>query len=104
MTGGPGRDESAEQRADRLWNDMLQEVRVSQTGAQILFGFLLGVAFTPRFAALGGFDKDLYVAARLITTGLALVLSVTLMAWFFIAWLLLPYTVLRRAERGKQRR
>jgi hypothetical protein len=57
----PGRQESPEQRADRMWDDMLQEVRVSQTGAQILFGFLLSVAFTPRFAGLGGFDKGLYV-------------------------------------------
>ena len=58
---GPGREETPEQRADRMWDDMLQEVRVSQTGAQILFGFLLSVAFTPRFADLGAFDKALYV-------------------------------------------
>ncbi|MFF1868816.1 DUF6328 family protein [Kitasatospora herbaricolor] len=42
---------------------MLQEVRVSQTGGQILFGFLISVAFMPRFAALPDFDKSLYVAA-----------------------------------------
>jgi hypothetical protein len=59
--GGPGREETPEERADRLWDEMLQEVRVCQTGAQILFGFLLSVAFTPRFAGLGGFDKTLYV-------------------------------------------
>ncbi|GAA2974464.1 DUF6328 family protein [Streptomyces lactacystinicus] len=58
----PGRDETPQQRADRLWNEMLQEVRVCQTGAQILFGFLIGVAFTPRFAALSDFDRNLYVA------------------------------------------
>ena len=60
--GAPGRHETETQRADRRWNDILQEVRVAQTGAQILFGFLLSVAFTPRFAGLGGFDRDLYVA------------------------------------------
>ncbi|MFF2545101.1 DUF6328 family protein [Kitasatospora sp. NPDC058063] len=60
--GAPGRDETPQQRADRLWSEMLQEVRVCQTGAQILFGFLIGVAFTPRFAALPDFDKNLYVA------------------------------------------
>ncbi|WP_405363479.1 DUF6328 family protein [Kitasatospora sp. NBC_00085] len=60
--GAPGRDETPQERADRLWNEMLQEVRVCQTGAQILFGFLIGVAFTPRFAALPDFDKNLYVA------------------------------------------
>ncbi|WTU30769.1 DUF6328 family protein [Kitasatospora purpeofusca] len=58
----PGRDETPQERADRLWNEMLQEVRVCQTGAQILFGFLIGVAFTPRFAVLPDFDKSLYVA------------------------------------------
>ncbi|WP_353651750.1 DUF6328 family protein [Streptomyces sp. XY431] len=33
-----GRRESAEERADRRWSDLLQEVRVAQTGSQILFG------------------------------------------------------------------
>ncbi|AUY53539.1 DUF6328 family protein [Streptomyces sp. CB01881] len=60
--GAPGRNETPQERADRLWNELLQEVRVCQTGAQILFGFLIGVAFTPRFAALPDFDKNLYVA------------------------------------------
>lgn len=64
-----GREESPEQRADRMWNDMLQEVRVSQTGAQILFGFLLSVAFTPRFTALGELDKTLYVITLLLGAG-----------------------------------
>ncbi|KOV35052.1 hypothetical protein ADK60_10115 [Streptomyces sp. XY431] len=45
-----------------MWSEMLQEVRVCQTGAQILFGFLLSVAFTPRFASLPDFDKHLYTA------------------------------------------
>ncbi|WP_327675423.1 DUF6328 family protein [Kitasatospora sp. NBC_00458] len=61
-----GRDETPAERADRLWTDMLQEVRVAQTGAQILFGFLIGVAFTPRFAGLPDFDHDLYVATVLL--------------------------------------
>ncbi|GHF38379.1 hypothetical protein GCM10018790_15090 [Kitasatospora xanthocidica] len=65
--GGPGRlrtgrRESPEERADRCWVDLLQEVRVAQTGAQVLFGFLLSVVFMPRFAQLGGFDRGLYVA------------------------------------------
>ncbi|MFD8322430.1 DUF6328 family protein [Kitasatospora purpeofusca] len=56
-----GRRESAEERADRRWDDLLQEVRVAQTGSQILFGFLLSVVFMPRFAQLGDFDRGLYV-------------------------------------------
>ncbi|MFC5908894.1 DUF6328 family protein [Streptacidiphilus monticola] len=58
-----GRRETREERADRRWNDLLQEVRVAQTGAQIMFGFLLGVAFTPRFRELNGFDHALYLTA-----------------------------------------
>ncbi|MEE1787046.1 DUF6328 family protein [Streptomyces sp. SP17BM10] len=56
-----GRRESADERADRRWTDLLQEVRVAQTGSQVLFGFLLSVAFMPRFVSLGGFDRGLYV-------------------------------------------
>ncbi|HEV2635243.1 MAG TPA: DUF6328 family protein [Actinocrinis sp.] len=157
--GGPGRDETAQERADRMWDELLQEVRVSQTGAQILFGFLLSVAFTPRFATLGGFDKGLYVvivvlgacatgalitpvclhralsghdvkprlvrvAGRFVALGLGLlaltiatalllllrtatghpalatVLSVLVLGWFCVCWLLLPRVLLRRAERA----
>lgn len=56
-----GRHETAEQRADRRWGELLQEVRVAQTGVQILLGFLLSVAFTPRFAQLGEFDRTVYL-------------------------------------------
>ncbi|MFJ8041686.1 DUF6328 family protein [Kitasatospora sp. NPDC096147] len=62
-----GRDETAEERADRRWNDLLQEVRIAQTGAQIMFGFLLTVAFTPRFATIDGFERVLY--ATVVTLG-----------------------------------
>ena len=47
-----GRPESAAQRADRNWSDVLQELRVLQTGTQILTGFLLALAFQPAFADL----------------------------------------------------
>ncbi|MFJ7906738.1 DUF6328 family protein [Kitasatospora sp. NPDC096204] len=56
-----GRRETPDERADRRWSDLLQEVRVAQTGSQVLFGFLLSVVFMPRFAQLGGFDRGLYV-------------------------------------------
>ena len=44
-----GRDESLNEKMDRNWNDILQELRVTQTGTQILTGFLLAIAFQPRF-------------------------------------------------------
>ncbi|WP_045695153.1 DUF6328 family protein [Streptomyces rubellomurinus] len=56
-----GRRESADERADRRWTDLLQEVRIAQTGSQVLFGFLLSVVFMPRFTQLGGLDRALYV-------------------------------------------
>lgn len=53
--------ESARERVNRRWNEILQETRVAQTGVQILFGFLLSVAFTPLFRDLGTFDRVVYV-------------------------------------------
>ncbi|WP_405010202.1 DUF6328 family protein [Kitasatospora sp. NBC_01539] len=71
-----GRDESADERADRLWAELLQEVRIAQTGAQIMFGFLLTVVFTERFTTLHGFDRGLYV----VVVTLGAVATGTLMA------------------------
>lgn len=74
-----GRHESPEERADRRWNELLQEVRVIQTGVQILFAFLLTVVFTPRFTTLPSTDKTIYVVTVLLgaaTTG-ALIGTVT---------------------------
>ncbi|MFE4258965.1 DUF6328 family protein [Streptomyces sp. NPDC056883] len=56
-----GRDESAEERADRQWQELVQEIRVAQTGVQILFGFLLTVVFAPVFAGLAQTEKTIYV-------------------------------------------
>jgi len=49
-TAGQDRDETPTERLDRQFEDLLQELRVSQAGVQILFAFLLGIAFTPVFA------------------------------------------------------
>lgn len=57
-----GRDETEEERADRMWTDLIQEVRVAQTGVQILFGFLLTVVFTPKYAELSDTDQTIYIA------------------------------------------
>ncbi len=35
------RNETDTQRLDRNWNNLLQELRVAQTGVQLLTGFLL---------------------------------------------------------------
>ncbi|WP_308162491.1 MULTISPECIES: DUF6328 family protein [unclassified Microbacterium] len=56
-----GRDETPNERADRNWNELLQELRVMQTGTQILTGFLLALAFQPRFLDMDELQRNLYI-------------------------------------------
>ncbi|MFD8223146.1 DUF6328 family protein [Streptomyces massasporeus] len=58
---GTEEPETARERVNRRWNEILQETRVTQTGVQILFGFLLSVAFTPLFRELETLDRAIYV-------------------------------------------
>lgn len=62
-TGAPGRVETAEQRADRNFVELLQGFRVAVTGVQVLFGFLLTVPFAPTFTRLSDTDRRLYLVA-----------------------------------------
>src|SRR3954470_752038 len=64
------RGETLDQVLDRNVNELLQELRVAFTGVQILFAFLLSLAFTQRFADLGTFDLGVYTVA-LMSTALA---------------------------------
>ncbi|GAB2563425.1 DUF6328 family protein [Leucobacter ruminantium] len=56
-----GRDETPNERADRNWLEILQELRVAQTGTQVLAGFLLAVAFQPRFTELEPSQRAFYL-------------------------------------------
>ena len=70
-----GRDESLNERMDRNWNEILQELRVTQTGTQIFTGFLLTIAFQTRFTELTTFQVRVYlvlVVAAVLTTALGL--------------------------------
>jgi uncharacterized membrane protein len=70
-----GRTETETERLDRNWNEMLQELRVTQTGTQILTGFLLTLAFQPRFEDLDPFQVNVYlvlVVLAALATGLGL--------------------------------
>ena len=60
------RDETPAERADRNFNDILQELRVTQTGVQVLFSLLLTVPFTARFDEVTDFQKDVYFLALLL--------------------------------------
>lgn len=55
------RRETALEKTDRNWTDLLQELRVLQTGIQILTGFLLTLPFQPRFLDLSRVQLLLYL-------------------------------------------
>jgi hypothetical protein len=57
------RGETRLERLDRNWGDLLQELRVVQTGVQLLTGFMLTLPFQARFAALPQYQQDIYLAA-----------------------------------------
>jgi amino acid permease len=57
--------ESEKQRWDRNFADLLQELRVAQTGVQILFAFLLTLPFSNGFPKTTAFQKDTYIVALL---------------------------------------
>ena len=59
--GEDARDETPQERADRNWNELLQELRVSQTGVQVLAGFLVTLPFQSRFGELDAFQRAWYV-------------------------------------------
>ena len=61
------RDESEAQRDDRNLAELLQELRISGLGVQVLFGFLLSLPFTARFAKLTQGQRDLYLASLVLS-------------------------------------
>ena len=66
-----GRRETENQRLDRNWAELLQELRVIQTGTQILTGFLLAAVFQSRFEDLDDFQRNSYlvlVVTSVLTT------------------------------------
>lgn len=70
------RDETPDERLDRLWTDLLQELRVMQTGAQLAAGFLLTLPFNDRFADLDHLQVGLYLVLVLLA-GLTTALVMT---------------------------
>lgn len=72
---GDGRNESPNERLDRNWGEILQELRVTQTGTQILTGFLLTISFQQRFASISVAQQRIYlvlVAIAVLTTAVGL--------------------------------
>ena len=65
------REETPKERATRKWNEMLQELRVAQTGVQVLTGFLLTLPFTDRFEKLSHLDETTYLVTISCAIGAA---------------------------------
>ncbi len=64
-------EESPKERSTRKWNEMLQELRVAQTGVQVLTGFLLTLPFTQRFVSLSATDRNAYLVTICCAIGSA---------------------------------
>ncbi len=67
------RNETAAERYDRNWIELMQELRVAQTGVQVLAGFLLTLPFSSRFGGIDAYHRNVYLVAfglAVITVGL----------------------------------
>jgi len=81
--GDPLRHETPTERLDRNWLELLQEMRVMQTGVQLIAGFLLTLPFQSRFAELDAWQEAQYL-------GLVCLSALT------IAFLITPIALHRR--------
>lgn len=61
-----GRHETPTERWDRNWSDIQQELRIVQTGTQILAGFLLTLPFQQRFTSLNDRQEAIYLVLVLL--------------------------------------
>src|SRR4051794_3185417 len=69
-----GRNETPLQRCDRNLVELLQEVRVVQTGVQVLFAFLLMAPLSARFPQLSSLLRAEYFITMLAAGGAAVLL------------------------------
>jgi hypothetical protein len=73
---GYQREESESEKLDRNWDELLQELRITQTGLQLLSGFLLTLPFTQIFPSLDERQKGIYLALVVIA-GIAVGVNMT---------------------------
>lgn len=74
-----GRRETPAERMDRKFVEQLQELRVMQTGTQLIAGFLLTLPFQQKFADLSRLQETVYLALVLLA-GLATLLVLSSVA------------------------
>jgi hypothetical protein len=84
--------ETEKHRWDRNFADLIQELRVAQTGVQILFAFLLTLPFTQRFSEVTEFQKDVYFVT-LLFSACAGILFIGPVSWHRVLF--------RRQEKGE---
>src|SRR3954465_5805252 len=72
---GAARNETELERCDRNLVELLQEVRVVQTGVQVLFAFLLTAPLAARFPRLSDFQQLTYFVT-LLSVGAAAILLI----------------------------
>ena len=70
----PPRDESPEKRLDRNLIELLNELRVTGTGIQVLLAFLLIVPFNTGYKKTNGFEHAVYFVALLSIAASAVLL------------------------------
>lgn len=66
---GVARNETEAERLDRNWNNLLQELRVVQTGVQLLTGLLLTLPFQAEFEVLDRTMRIVYLATVACSAG-----------------------------------
>lgn len=72
----PPEAETERERLNRNFNELLQELRVVQTGVQILFAFMLTVPFAAGFDRLSDVQRDVYgVSLMLVGAATALLVG-----------------------------
>ena len=69
-------EESEAERTARNWDEILQELRVTQTGTQVLLGFLLTIPFQSGFDDLAGGQIAIYLAL-VVVAAVAAILALT---------------------------
>jgi high-affinity Fe2+/Pb2+ permease len=62
----PPAGETESERIARNWDEILQELRVTQTGTQILLGFLLTIPFQAGFGELDGAQTEVYLTLVIV--------------------------------------
>ena len=77
--------ETPAEHADRNFSELLQELRVAQTGVQILLAFLLTIPFSVGFSRISHTQRGLF-AASVVTTAIAMALLVSPVACHRLAF------------------